>query len=83
METKRVVEEFGRHQKDCGSVEVQIALLTSKIVSLASTHFSVHKKDKHGYLGLVKMVGRRKKLLSYLKKCSVRRYDAILKRLGI
>ena len=83
METRRVIEEFGRHRKDSGSAEVQIALLTSRIVSLTSDHFGVHKKDKHSYLGLLKMMGKRKRLLAFLKRRSIRRHDAILRRLGI
>ncbi len=71
-----------RHEKDTGSPEVQIALLTERINSLG-THFDVHKKDHHSRRGLLKMVGRRRKLLDYLKETDFARYQTILKQLDL
>ena len=77
-----VIEKFKQHEGDTGSPEVQIALLTSRILYLTE-HFKVHKKDFHSKTGLLKMVGQRRKLLNYLKKNDVQRYRDILKRLDL
>jgi len=81
-EKQELIKEFSVHESDTGSPEVQIALLTNRITTLAG-HFDVHKKDHHSRLGLLQMVNRRRKLLDYLKKSDVMRYQTILKRLGL
>lgn len=77
-----VIEGFRTHGKDTGSPEVQVALLTHRINELTE-HFKTHAKDHHSRRGLLKMVGRRKRLLEYVKKKDVSRYQAIIGRLGI
>ena len=77
-----IVKEFGSSDKDTGSTEVQIALLTKRILELTE-HFKVHKKDHAGRRGLLKMVGQRRRLLKYLKKTNLEGYRAILKRLNL
>ncbi|MCJ7580879.1 MAG: 30S ribosomal protein S15 [Candidatus Aminicenantes bacterium] len=70
------------HPKDTGSPEVQVALLTNRIQYL-TTHFAIHKKDHHSKTGLMKMVGQRKRLLVYLKKQDVKRYESLIKKLKL
>lgn len=82
LEKERVLREFGRSENDTGSAEVQVAILTSRIVTLTE-HFKTHKKDNHGRRGLLKMVARRRKLLDYLKSKDESRYSDLIKRLGI
>ena len=77
-----IVKEFGSSDKDTGSTEVQIALLTTRIIELTE-HFKIHKKDHAGRRGLLKMVGQRRRLLKYLKKTNLEGYRAILKRLNL
>ena len=77
-----IVKEFGSSDKDTGSTEVQIALLTSRILELTE-HFKIHKKDHAGRRGLLKMVGQRRRLLKYLKKTNLEGYRAILKKLNL
>ena len=79
---KEIVDQFKLHQKDTGSPEVQIALL-SKRISYLTDHFKIHKKDNHSRRGLLKLVGQRRRLLNYLKKTDVKRYKGIIKELGI
>lgn len=79
---KSVMDEYGKHEGDTGSPEVQIALLTARILDLTG-HFKEHKKDFHSRQGLLKLVGRRRNLLNYLKKTDVQRYRSILERLGL
>ncbi len=81
-EKAKIIEEFKRHDGDTGSPEVQIALLTARIKYLTE-HFKVHKKDVHSRMGLLKLVGRRRGLLTYLKKKDIERYRAIIKKLGL
>lgn len=76
------VEKFRTHEKDTGSPEVQIALLTKRIEELSS-HFEAHKKDFHSRVGLLKMVSKRKSLLSYLRRSNISRYAKIIKDLGL
>ncbi|MBR0574622.1 30S ribosomal protein S15 [Pasteurella atlantica] len=78
----KIVAEFGRDEKDTGSSEVQIALLTAQINHLQN-HFKEHKKDHHGRRGLLKMVSRRRKLLDYLKRTDLNRYADTIARLGL
>ncbi len=77
-----LVGNFQRHDKDTGTPEVQIALLTERITYLTE-HFKVHKKDHHGRLGLLKLVGQRRRLLNYLRSTSVDRYRDTIARLGL
>ena len=76
------VKEFAIHEKDTGSSEVQIALLTEKIENL-SKHMKESKKDKHSSLGLLKAVNKRKKLLDYLKKKKLESYKNVISKLNI
>lgn len=78
----QVIGKFKKHEKDSGSPEVQIALLTERINTL-SNHFKSHAKDHHSRRGLLKMVGQRKRLLAYLKKKDLEGYRALIKELGI
>ena len=77
-----LIESTRTHESDTGSPEVQIGLLTQRIVYLTE-HFKVHKKDHHSRRGLLKLVGRRRRLLDYLKKKDVERYKQVLAAHGI
>lgn len=77
-----IIKDFGLHEKDSGSAEVQIALLTKRITELTE-HFKVFKKDHNSRRGLLKLVGTRRKLLKYLKRKNVDKYREILKRLSL
>ena len=79
---QEVIKEFKIHTKDTGSAEVQIALLTERI-NILSQHFTRHKKDRHSRRGLLVMVGRRRRLLDYLKKRDNNKYEDILNRLNL
>ena len=72
-----VIEKFKRGESDTGSTEVQVALLTSRINHLAE-HLKTHTKDFHSRQGLFKMIGRRRRLLEYLKRTDVERYRAVI-----
>ncbi len=78
----QIIEGFRVHEKDTGSPEVQIAVLTERIKNL-SEHFKTHKKDHHSRRGLLKLVSTRKRLLNYLQKTEIERYRALIKRLGL
>jgi len=77
-----VIEEYKMQEGDTGSPEVQIALLTSRINEL-NDHLKEHKKDFHSRRGLLKMVGKRRGLLNYLKKVDIERYRTLIKKLGL
>ena len=77
-----IVESYRTHQNDTGSPEVQIAILSEKITYLTE-HFKVHAKDHHSRRGLLRMVGKRRRLLDYLKEKDIARYKSIIERLGI
>jgi small subunit ribosomal protein S15 len=77
-----LVQQYRKHDKDTGSPEVQIAVLTNRIGYLTE-HFKLHKKDHHSRRGLLQLVGRRRRLLDYLRRVDVDRYRAVLERLGI
>lgn len=77
-----VIKKYGAKPNDTGSPEVQIALLTTRINEL-SPHFSANKKDHHSRMGLLKMVGRRRKLLEYLQEKNVERYRKIIQELEL
>ncbi|CAM3442425.1 MULTISPECIES: 30S ribosomal protein S15 [Saccharibacillus] len=78
----QLIEEHRTHESDTGSPEVQVAVLTANILSLTD-HLRTHKKDHHSRRGLLKMVGRRRRLLAYLKNNDVRRYSALIEKLGL
>ncbi len=77
-----VVKNYATHANDTGSPEVQVALLTTRIEGL-SEHFKTHHHDHHSRQGLLKMVGKRRKLLDYLKKQDAERYRSLIERLGL
>ncbi len=79
---EELMEEYGRHKNDTGSSEVQIALLTEKIKHL-SEHLEDHNKDHSSRRGLLRMVGRRRKLLDYLKENNKERYEEIISSLEL
>ena len=79
---KEIVEQFRAHEKDTGSAEVQIALLTERINYLTK-HLETHKKDHHSRRGLLKMVGQRRRLLDYLESKEKGRYQKIVQELGL
>ncbi|MGZ4121321.1 MAG: 30S ribosomal protein S15 [Actinomycetota bacterium] len=77
-----IIADFRLNERDTGSAEVQIALLTKRINDL-SEHFKTHSKDHHSRRGLLKMVGKRKRLLDYVRRQDVAKYRALIERLGI
>ena len=79
---KKIVSEYRRDKHDTGSTELQIALLTERINGL-STHFKAHEKDHHSRYGLIKMVGQRKRLLSYLQEIDSEKYKSLIARLEL
>jgi small subunit ribosomal protein S15 len=87
MLTKEVkqdlVSKYGANAKDSGKAEVQIAILTERINQLTENHFNTKKKDHHSRLGLLKMVGKRRRLLRYLEHSDITRYRTIIKELNI
>lgn len=78
----KVVEDYKTHEGDTGSPEVQIALLTERINDL-NGHLQIHKKDHHSRRGLLKLVGQRRRLLTYLKNKDISRYRELIQRLGL
>ena len=78
----QIVADSRLHEKDTGSPEVQIAILSNRIRYLTD-HFKVHKKDHHSRRGLLKLVGQRRRLLNYLKKKDMERYRQVISELGI
>ncbi len=82
VEKNEIINKYRVHEKDTGSAEVQIALLTERINHLTE-HFKVHIKDHHSRRGLLKLVGTRRRLLDYLKKKDVMKYRELIKSLGI
>ena len=79
---QQIISDFRVNERDTGSAEVQIALLTRRINDL-SEHFKAHSKDHHSRRGLLKMVGKRKRLLEYVRRQDVAKYRALIERLGI
>ncbi|HBK81481.1 MAG TPA: 30S ribosomal protein S15 [Nitrospinae bacterium] len=77
-----VIDSYKTHESDTGSPEVQVAILTERIIYLTD-HFKIHKKDHHSRRGLLKLVGQRRRLLDYLKDKDVNRYRTLIQRLGI
>ena len=80
--TQTIIDDFGTHATDTGSPEVQVALLTERINHLTE-HLKVHQKDHHSRRGLLMMVGKRRRLLDYLRDQDVERYRAVIGRLGL
>ncbi|MCK5523222.1 MAG: 30S ribosomal protein S15 [Thiomargarita sp.] len=80
--TAKQIKEYQLSPSDTGSSEVQVSLLSANITSL-SEHFKVHKKDHHSRRGLIRMVNKRRSLLSYLKRKDVGRYQNLIARLGL
>lgn len=81
-EKNQIIAEFKTHENDTGSAEVQIAILTKQIDTL-NEHLREHKKDHHSRRGLLKMVGKRRNLLTYLRKKDVARYRDLIQKLGL
>lgn len=82
IDKKELVKEFGKDEKDTGSIEVQVAILTARIKNLTE-HLKANKQDKHSTRGLQKMNSHRRALLKYLEKNDIERYRAIKNKLGI
>ena len=81
-EKQKIINKFALHEGDTGSPEVQIAILTEEIQRL-SEHLKVHKKDNHSRRGLLQMVGKRRRLLQYLKSSEPERFDVLTKKLKL
>ncbi len=79
---QEVIEKYKTHEKDTGSPEVQVAILTERINHL-TMHLKVHKKDHHSRRGLLMMVGQRRRLLNYLMEKDIARYRTIIEKLGL
>jgi len=82
IKKSEIVKEYQQHEKDTGSPEVQIALLTVRIKELTE-HFKVHTQDHHSRRGLLKLVSQRRRQLNYLRKVDIERYRTLIKRLGL
>lgn len=81
-EKTKIISDLQGHKKDTGSTEVQVGILTKRIQELTE-HLKVHKKDNHSRRGLLQMVGKRKRLLKYLKASDTSAYQALVQKLGI
>lgn len=79
---QEIISRYQIHKTDCGSPEVQVAILSQQILKLTE-HFKTHKQDHHSRRGLLSMVARRRRLLDYLKKRSPERYKALIQSLGL
>ena len=79
---QEIVKDYAVKKNDTGSPEIQVAILTERIVNLTG-HFKGHAKDNHSRYGLMKMINRRRRLLAYLKKTDEQRYTQLIKRLGL
>jgi small subunit ribosomal protein S15 len=82
LKKKTVIAEYATHEGDTGSAEVQVALLTHRINQLTD-HLKIHKQDQHSRRGLMKLIGQRKRLLSYMNGEDVKRYQAVIGKLGL
>jgi small subunit ribosomal protein S15 len=82
LEKDKIIGEFKIHERDTGSCDVQIALLTARIIHLTQ-HLNIHRKDFHTRRGLVVLANRRRKLLNYLKRVDFKKYNEILQRLEL
>ena len=81
-EKREIINTHAQHEKDTGSPEVQIAILTNRINNL-NEHLKIHKKDHHSRRGLLKMVGHRRSLLKYLSNKDINRYRELIQKLGL
>ncbi len=81
-EKAQIIAEFATHEGDTGSPQVQIAMLTRRI-EILTEHFRTHKHDHHSRLGLLKLVGQRRRLLRYLRSKDPKEYDRLIQRLGL
>lgn len=81
-EKRKIINTHAQHEKDTGSPEVQIAILTNRINNL-NDHLKIHKKDHHSRRGLLKMVGHRRSLLKYLSNKNINRYRELIQKLGL
>jgi small subunit ribosomal protein S15 len=81
-DTTTIIEEFGKHATDTGSPEVQVALITERVNHLTE-HLKVHVKDHHSRRGLLMLVGKRRRLLNYLRNQDVERYRSLIAKLGL
>lgn len=81
-EKKETIKKYRLHEKDTGSAEVQIAILTERI-KILTEHLKTHSKDNHSRRGLILLVGKRRKLMGYLKDVDIERYRKLIKELGI
>ena len=79
---EQLISDYRLHGTDTGSPEVQVAILSERI-SYLTEHFKIHEKDHHSRRGLLKLVGQRRRLLDYLKRCDFNRYKELIDRLGI
>jgi len=79
---EKIIDTFKMHNRDTGSVDVQIAILTERINNLGG-HFKHHKKDFHSRRGLLVLVGRRRRLLNYLKKKDIKKYEEVVEKLNL
>jgi len=79
---QELIRKYGKSMKDSGATEVQVAILTERINELSS-HFESHKKDNHSRMGLLRMVGKRRRLLEYLQSNDIDRYRKIVEELGL
>ena len=79
---QNIIGDYRTHEGDTGSPEVQVALLSDRINHLTE-HFKIHKKDHHSRVGLLKLVGKRRRLLDYLKRKDIERYRKLIERLGL
>lgn len=77
-----IIKEFGKNETDCGSPEVQVAILSERIRNLTE-HLKVHKKDNHTRRGLMMLIGKRRGLLKYIKNRDIEKYRVLIKKLGI
>lgn len=82
VEKQEIIKKFRRHENDCGSPEIQIALLSKRISDLTE-HLKIHRKDFHSRRGLMMLVGQRRRLLNYLKDRDINRYREIIEKLGL
>ena len=78
----KIIDEYARSEKDTGSPEVQIAILSERISNLTE-HFQSHKKDNHSRIGLMRLINQRRSLLAYLKKSNKESYEKLIEKLGI
>ena len=80
--SQKIIKDFGKSDKDSGSAEVQVAILSERISNLTE-HLKDHPKDNHSRTGLMKLIGKRRGLLTYIKNCDIDQYRALIKKLGI